>query len=166
MRGPASWLPKWIQQNKSTNPSLWRLRARTDYEQVLAPVTPIALPCGLPSGRKGGAAAHSLRRCAAREGSVARVRVEGREGDITMSYPGPGPIYRHCIVCGRPFRVWRCELLRNRAKFCTRKCYFASRRLFSIALADGRLERILANELERTRAESREPPCRSFSNYA
>jgi hypothetical protein len=60
-----------------------------------------------------------------------------------MSYPGPGPIYRHCIVCGRPFRVWRCELLRNRAKFCTRKCYSTSRRLFSEALADGRLESIL-----------------------
>jgi hypothetical protein len=60
-----------------------------------------------------------------------------------MSYPGPGPIYRHCIVCGRPFKVWRCELLRNRAKFCTRECYSASRRLFSEALANGRLELIL-----------------------
>jgi hypothetical protein len=82
-----------------------------------------------------------------------------------MSYPGPGPIHRNCIVCGRPFRVWRCELLRNRAKFCTPKCYSASRRLFSKALADGRLELILASELEHTRAEGREPPCRSFSNY-
>jgi hypothetical protein len=60
-----------------------------------------------------------------------------------MSYPGPGPIYRHCIMCGRPFRVWRCELLRNRAKFCTVRCYSASRRAFSEALADGRLELIL-----------------------
>jgi hypothetical protein len=53
-----------------------------------------------------------------------------------MSYPGPGPIYRHCIMCGRPFRVWRCELLRNRAKFCTVRCYSASRRAFSKMLAD------------------------------
>ena len=68
-----------------------------------------------------------------------------------MSYPGPGPLYRHCIMCGRPFRVWRCELLRNRAKFCTRECYSASRRLFSKALADGRLELILAEERERAK---------------
>ena len=79
--------------------------------------------------------------------------------------PSP-PIYRHCIVCGRPFRVWRCELLRNRAKFCTRKCYTASRRLFSEALADGRLEVILANELERTRAENREASWQSLSSHA
>ena len=73
-----------------------------------------------------------------------------------MSYPGPGPIYRQCIMCGRPFRVWRCELLRNRAKFCTVECYSASRRAFSKALADGRLEVILAEERERAKAESME----------
>ena len=82
-----------------------------------------------------------------------------------MSYPGPGPIYRHCIVCGRPFRVWRCELQRNRAKFCTVRCYSASRRLFSKALANGRLELILADELERMKA-SREASWQSLSNHA
>ena len=66
-----------------------------------------------------------------------------------MSYPGPGPIYRRCIMCERPFRVWRCELVRNRAKFCSVRCYSASRRAFSNALADGRLEVILAEERER-----------------
>jgi hypothetical protein len=83
------------------------------------------------------------------EGSVDRVRVEGGDDDITMSYPSQGAIYRHCIMCGKPFRVWKCELLRNRAKFCTVRCYSASRRAFSEALADGRLERILAEERER-----------------
>jgi hypothetical protein len=73
-----------------------------------------------------------------------------------MSYPGTGRIYRHCVMCGRPFRVWKCELLRNRAKFCTVQRYSASRRAFSEALADGRLELILASELERAKAESRE----------
>jgi hypothetical protein len=68
-----------------------------------------------------------------------------------MSYPGPGPIYRHCIMCERPFRVWRCELLRNRAKFCSARCYSAARRAFSNALADGRLELILADERERAK---------------
>jgi hypothetical protein len=83
-----------------------------------------------------------------------------------MSYPGPGPIYRHCIVCGRPFRVWKCELLRNRAKFCTQRCYFISRRLFSIALASGRLEVILANELEHMRTEGREASYRATWGFS
>jgi hypothetical protein len=71
-----------------------------------------------------------------------------------MSGPGSGSIYRRCIMCGRPFRVWRCELLPNRAKFCTVRCYSASRRAFSNALADGRLEVILANERAIAKAES------------
>ena len=75
-------------------------------------------------------------------------------------------IYRHCLVCKRPFRVWRCELLSNRAKFCTIKCYSAARRLFSKALADGRLELILANELERTKAGRREHPGSSLIDDA
>lgn len=67
-----------------------------------------------------------------------------------MSYPGPGPIHRHCIMCGRLFRVWRYELLQpNRAKFCTRECYAASRRAYSQALADGRLAVLLAEERNR-----------------
>jgi hypothetical protein len=62
-----------------------------------------------------------------------------------MSYPGPGAIYRHCIMCGRPFRVWASELRKpNRGKFCTRSCYSASRRAFSVALCEGQLEHILA----------------------
>src|SRR5262249_131929 len=52
-------------------------------------------------------------------------------------------MYRHCIVCGRPFRVWRCELQRNRAKFCTRGCYYEAWREFSEALANDRLRLIL-----------------------
>jgi hypothetical protein len=57
-----------------------------------------------------------------------------------MRYPGHGIIYRQCIVCGRSFRVWRSELLPNRARFCTRECYNASRYLFSKALAEGRIK--------------------------
>jgi hypothetical protein len=62
-----------------------------------------------------------------------------------MSYPGPGPIYKRCPVCGRSFRAFASELRKpNRAKFCTRACYSASRRAYSAALCDGRLEKILA----------------------
>jgi hypothetical protein len=76
-----------------------------------------------------------------------------------MSYPA-GSIYRHCILCGRAFRVWKYELQPNRTKFCTRQCYSASRRLFSKALAHGRLKVILAGELERTKAETKRCPGR------
>jgi len=69
-----------------------------------------------------------------------------------MSYPGPGAIHRQCILCGRSFRVWTYELRKpNRAKFCGRECYFESRRVFSTALSDGRLDAILADELEAIR---------------
>ena len=71
-----------------------------------------------------------------------------------MSYPGPGPMYGRCIMCDRPMRVWRYHLLqRNRGKFCSRRCYYAARQFFSDALADGRLEGILAPERKRAKAE-------------
>jgi hypothetical protein len=63
-------------------------------------------------------------------------------------------IYRQCIWCDRPFHVWRFKLAqRNRGKFCSPPCYAASRRAFSEALADGRLEAILAPERKRAKAE-------------
>jgi len=71
-----------------------------------------------------------------------------------MSYPGPGPMYRPCIMCDRPMRVWEHHLLhRNRSKFCSRCCYYAARRAFSDALADGRLESFLAPERKQAKAE-------------
>jgi hypothetical protein len=70
-------------------------------------------------------------------------------------------------MCGRPFRFWRWELRQqNRGKFCTVRCYYAARRAFSNALADGRLEVILANELERIKAESGEACWQSLSKHA
>jgi hypothetical protein len=70
-----------------------------------------------------------------------------------MSYHGER-IYRQCLWCDRPFHVWRFELAqRNRGKFCCHPCYAASRRAFSDALADGRLEGILAPERKRAKAE-------------
>jgi len=69
-----------------------------------------------------------------------------------MSYPERQ--YRNCIWCARPFHVWRFQLKqRNIGKFCSHPCYAASRRAFSDALADGRLEGILAPERERAKAE-------------
>ena len=65
------------------------------------------------------------------------------------AYPGSRSPYRECLVCKKPFRVWRCQLLANRGRFCSMACFSASRRAYSEALADGRLEVILAEERER-----------------
>jgi hypothetical protein len=55
-------------------------------------------------------------------------------------------------MCGRSFPVRRCHLRQtNRAKFCTPECYFESRRAFSKALSDGRLDVILAEEREQAK---------------
>ena len=71
-----------------------------------------------------------------------------------MSYPGYDAMYRQCIMCDRSMRVWKHHLLaRNRSKFCSRRCYYAARRAFSDALADGRLDSILAEERARAKAE-------------
>ena len=68
-------------------------------------------------------------------------------------YPGERK-YRPCIWCERPVRTWKFLLKqRNRGKFCSRQCSTASIRAFSDALADGRLEGILAEERKRAKAE-------------
>jgi hypothetical protein len=70
-----------------------------------------------------------------------------------MSYPGERK-YRPCVWCDKPFHVWEHVLKqRNRGKFCSHRCYTESRRAFSDALSDGRLEAVLAPERERAKAE-------------
>jgi hypothetical protein len=70
-----------------------------------------------------------------------------------MSYPHER-IYRPCIWCARPVRTWKYLFKQHtRGKFCSTRCYLASRRAFSDALADGRLEAILAPERKRAKAE-------------
>src|SRR5260221_677279 len=74
-----------------------------------------------------------------------------------MGYPGPGPItryYRNCLLCGCPFAVRPYEVhLTDRGKFCSRMCYHSSRHLFTQALADGRLDVILAPERAAARGD-------------
>jgi hypothetical protein len=53
-------------------------------------------------------------------------------------YPERGHVYRHCLVCGRPFRVGNSQLARRSARFCTVRCYRAALRAFSEALASDR----------------------------
>jgi hypothetical protein len=61
-----------------------------------------------------------------------------------MSYPSPGASYRNCVVCGRPFRTQKNQLLVRPSVFCTTSCYWKSWRAFRRALASGLLEQILA----------------------
>jgi hypothetical protein len=64
---------------------------------------------------------------------------------MSNMYPVPerGHVYRHCVMCGRPFRVCNSQLARRSAKFCTVRCYHAALRVFREALASDRLELIL-----------------------
>jgi hypothetical protein len=73
----------------------------------------------------------------------------------TMSYPGRGPMYRRCIMCGRPFRIRRWQLGReSRASSAPCGATAHPGRAFSNALADGRLELILAEERERAKRDA------------
>jgi hypothetical protein len=60
--------------------------------------------------------------------------------------PERGHVYRHCVMCGRPFRVCNSQLARRSAKFCTVRCYHAALRAFREALASDRLGLILGRE--------------------
>ena len=37
----------------------------------------------------------------------------------TYRFPERGHVYRHCVMCGRPFRVCNSQLARRGARFCT-----------------------------------------------
>ena len=70
-------------------------------------------------------------------------------------YPERGHVYRHCVMCGRPFRVCNSQLARRSARFCTVRCYHTALRAFSEALAGDRLGLILG----------RAPPDKPFFLY-
>jgi hypothetical protein len=59
-----------------------------------------------------------------------------------MSNPGPGPIYRYCLMCKRPFRLWQSRVRRG-AKYCSVACFHASLKAYHEALASGELELLL-----------------------
>jgi hypothetical protein len=74
----------------------------------------------------------------------------GSPSDMGYHQPGTGTVYLHCAMCARPFRTFRYRL-REGAKFCSMRCCWAAQRAFTKALADGRLELILAEERERAK---------------
>lgn len=59
-------------------------------------------------------------------------------------YPmGSGHSFQRCIVCGRPYRIYRYRLLAGR-RFCSKRCFWQCWAAFRRALANGQLESILA----------------------
>jgi hypothetical protein len=72
-------------------------------------------------------------------------------------YPERGHVYRHCLMCRRPFRVCNSQLARRGAKFCTVRCYHAALRAFSEALASDRLELILGRMPKKVKGTLAEP---------
>jgi hypothetical protein len=72
-------------------------------------------------------------------------------------YPEVGHVYRHCVMCRRPFRVCNSQLARRGAKFCTVRCYHAALRAFSEALASDRLELILDRAPQKAKSDLAKP---------
>ena len=68
-----------------------------------------------------------------------------------------GHVYRHCVMCRRPFRVCNSQLARRSAKFCTVRCYHAALRAFTEALASDRLELILGIGPQKAKGAPAEP---------
>jgi hypothetical protein len=56
---------------------------------------------------------------------------------------GEGHVYKHCRLCGRPFRRFKSKLAPpSYGSFCTRACFWAAWHLFNLALETERLEPI------------------------
>ena len=72
-------------------------------------------------------------------------------------YPERGHVYRHCVMCRRPFRVCNSQLARRSARFCTVRCYHAALHAFSEALAGDRLELILGRAPQKAKGAVAEP---------
>ena len=72
-------------------------------------------------------------------------------------YPERGHVYRHCVMCRRPFRVCKSALARRSAKFCTVRCYHAALRAFREALDSDRLGLILGKAPRNTNGALSEP---------
>ena len=72
-------------------------------------------------------------------------------------YPEVGHVYRHCAMCRRPFRVCKSALARRSARFCTVRCYHASLRAFSEALASDQLGPILGRAPRKAKGAVAEP---------
>ena len=56
---------------------------------------------------------------------------------------GAGHSYQQCVVCHRPYRIFRSRVLAGR-RFCSQRCFWQCWAAFRRALASGQLEGILA----------------------
>jgi hypothetical protein len=80
-------------------------------------------------------------------------------------YPERGHVYRHCVMCRRPFRVCNSQLARRSARFCTVRCYHAALHAFSEALAGDRLELVLGRATQKAKGALAEPGEVSSGGY-
>ena len=78
--------------------------------------------------------------------------LRGESMSSAYRYPARGHVYRHCVMCRRPFRVCNSQLARRSARSCTVRCYHAALLAFSEALASDRLELILGRAPRRQQA--------------
>jgi hypothetical protein len=62
---------------------------------------------------------------------------------MRLKAPLVGHVHRQCLICGRPFRVWRSRLTYRPADFCTVRCFHLGLKVFSKLLKDGRFEALL-----------------------
>jgi hypothetical protein len=62
---------------------------------------------------------------------------------ILMHPHEPRHSYERCIVCHKPFHVYRSRLLRPGGMFCTQRCFWQAWAVFRRVLANGQLETIL-----------------------
>ena len=83
-----------------------------------------------------------------------------------MSYPGSGAAYRHCIVCGRPFRIVPAEARRRASVFCTLSCFWKSWRVFRRMLQEGLLEQTLSMPIVREWLEEDSRNVRQYGTHS
>ena len=65
-----------------------------------------------------------------------------------LKAPEVGHVHRKCLICGKPFRIWRSRMPYRAAEFCTRRCYHLGLKVFSKLLRDGRFEAMMRQVID------------------
>lgn len=73
---------------------------------------------------------------------------------MRLKAPLVGHVFRNCLICGKPFRVWRSTLTYRAGEFCSVGCYHLGMKVFSKLLQDGRFEAMLRQVIEEERKKA------------
>lgn len=79
----------------------------------------------------------------ARKSSLTRAEVCIKYEMPRLKSPEIGHLYCRCLTCRKVFRITRSRLKQRLAAFCTRKCYWLSRKLFTKWVFEGRSDAVL-----------------------